>query len=221
VTGCTQSRCEPRTHTSLLWSVYDVTRPTCRSALMRVVLDAYILTGTSCTAQAQLANAHGSQCGFCTPGFVMSMYALLRSAPGPISQIDIEDTLAGNLCRCTGYRPILDAFERFTRDKSACDTVDAIQRRLASVRAPGCTDASGASTDTSGTAGRLCPGTGEPCHCAMPSSTCGGSHGRGTECSGLATATGCEPIFPPKLADGLHQEVALLGVHVRKAASTW
>lgn len=150
----------------------------------------------------------------------MSMYALLRSAPGPISQHDIEDALAGNLCRCTGYRPILDAFEPFTRDESACYTDDAIQHRLASGRAPQGVDASGASIETTGTAGRLCPGTGKPCDCAMPSSTYDGSNGRETEHNGLATATGCEPIFPPKLADGLHQEVALPGVSGRKVAAT-
>lgn len=51
--------------------------------------------------QAALANSHGSQCGFCTPGFVMSMYALLRSTAadkrGPPSEADIEECLAGNL----------------------------------------------------------------------------------------------------------------------------
>lgn len=65
--------------------------------------------------QKRLAEAHGSQCGFCTPGFVMSMYALLRTKNGfdSISEEDIEECLAGNLCRCTGYRPILDAFRPF------------------------------------------------------------------------------------------------------------
>eukprot|EP00775_Hariotina_reticulata_P000680 gene680-978_t len=65
--------------------------------------------------QAALANSHGSQCGFCTPGFVMSMYSLLRgvAAEGKAAptEEEIEECLAGNLCRCTGYRPILDAFK--------------------------------------------------------------------------------------------------------------
>jgi xanthine dehydrogenase/oxidase len=47
--------------------------------------------------QKRLANAHGSQCGFCTPGFVMSMYALLRSRPEPPTEEEIEENLAGNL----------------------------------------------------------------------------------------------------------------------------
>ncbi|WIA42814.1 hypothetical protein OEZ86_008746 [Tetradesmus obliquus] len=65
--------------------------------------------------QAALANSHGSQCGFCTPGFVMSMYSLLRGVAAEgreaPSEEEIEECLAGNLCRCTGYRPILDAFK--------------------------------------------------------------------------------------------------------------
>jgi xanthine dehydrogenase/oxidase len=55
---------------------------------------------------------HGSQCGFCTPGFVMSMYSLLRNNAAP-SPAEVEHAIDGNLCRCTGYRPILDAFKTF------------------------------------------------------------------------------------------------------------
>jgi xanthine dehydrogenase/oxidase len=47
--------------------------------------------------QEVLAKSHGSQCGFCTPGFVMSMYALLRSSEGPPTEEEIEDALGGNL----------------------------------------------------------------------------------------------------------------------------
>jgi xanthine dehydrogenase/oxidase len=50
--------------------------------------------------------SHGSQCGFCTPGFVMSMYSLLRNNSSP-SPEEVEHAIDGNLCRCTGYRPIL------------------------------------------------------------------------------------------------------------------
>ncbi|CBJ27195.1 conserved unknown protein [Ectocarpus siliculosus] len=58
--------------------------------------------------QKRIAEMHGSQCGFCTPGIVMALYALLRSNPSA-TPAEIEDGLDGNLCRCTGYRPILDA----------------------------------------------------------------------------------------------------------------
>ncbi|MBI2312647.1 MAG: xanthine dehydrogenase small subunit [Betaproteobacteria bacterium] len=61
--------------------------------------------------QQALVDCHGSQCGFCTPGFVMSLFALYKSAQKPTPK-EINDALAGNLCRCTGYRPIIDAAER-------------------------------------------------------------------------------------------------------------
>lgn len=58
--------------------------------------------------QEAMVAAHGSQCGFCTPGFVMSLFALFKSEANP-QRASIDDALAGNLCRCTGYRPIIDA----------------------------------------------------------------------------------------------------------------
>lgn len=58
--------------------------------------------------QQAMVDGHASQCGFCTPGFVMSLHALLESKPDA-SRDEIECALAGNLCRCTGYRPIIDA----------------------------------------------------------------------------------------------------------------
>jgi xanthine dehydrogenase small subunit len=64
--------------------------------------------GTLHPVQRALVDCHGSQCGFCTPGFVMSLFALYKSEKHP-SQQQIKDGLAGNLCRCTGYRPILQA----------------------------------------------------------------------------------------------------------------
>ncbi len=58
--------------------------------------------------QQAMVDQHGSQCGFCTPGFVMSLFAAYHSDLPPERQ-PLADALAGNLCRCTGYRPILDA----------------------------------------------------------------------------------------------------------------
>jgi xanthine dehydrogenase/oxidase len=56
------------------------------------------------------------QCGMCTPGFVIAFYAALRNAGKEgLSEQDIEKSMDGNLCRCTGYRPILDAFKSFAR----------------------------------------------------------------------------------------------------------
>ncbi|KAF2258606.1 xanthine dehydrogenase/oxidase [Lojkania enalia] len=64
-------------------------------------------------AQERIAKGNGSQCGFCTPGIVMSLYALLRNDSNP-SEHDVEEAFDGNLCRCTGYRPILDAAQSFS-----------------------------------------------------------------------------------------------------------
>jgi xanthine dehydrogenase small subunit len=57
--------------------------------------------------QRAMVDHHGSQCGFCTPGFVMSLFALRTEAKA--DRTAINEALAGNLCRCTGYRPIVDA----------------------------------------------------------------------------------------------------------------
>ena len=51
---------------------------------------------------------HGLQCGFCTPGFLMSVYELLQHTPSP-SDDEIRDALGGEICRCTGYQAILES----------------------------------------------------------------------------------------------------------------
>lgn len=68
-----------------------------------------------------IAKFNGTQCGFCTPGFVMNTHALLQQNPDATQQ-DIEDSFGGNLCRCTGYRPILHAMRTLAKDYDAsCD----------------------------------------------------------------------------------------------------
>jgi xanthine dehydrogenase small subunit len=64
--------------------------------------------GTLHPVQRAMVDCHASQCGFCTPGFVMSLFALYLEQPSP-TRADVLATLTGNLCRCTGYRPIIDA----------------------------------------------------------------------------------------------------------------
>jgi xanthine dehydrogenase small subunit len=61
--------------------------------------------------QRAMVECHGSQCGFCTPGFVMSLFTLYHGDRGTDRET-IDDTLAGNLCRCTGYRPIVAAAQK-------------------------------------------------------------------------------------------------------------
>src|SRR5258706_3776136 len=58
--------------------------------------------------QQAMVDCHGSQCGFCTPGFVMSLFALYLNRPAA-QRRRVLGALAGNLCRCTGYRPIIEA----------------------------------------------------------------------------------------------------------------
>jgi xanthine dehydrogenase small subunit len=82
--------------------------------------------GTLHPVQAELVEKHGSQCGFCTPGFVMSLFTLYHATDGKVSRNQVNDCIAGNLCRCTGYRPIVEAgiaacqgrrSDRFSRDE--------------------------------------------------------------------------------------------------------
>jgi len=64
--------------------------------------------GSPHPVQRAMVENHASQCGFCTPGFVMSLFALYHAAT-PADRTEVNDALAGNLCRCTGYRPMVDA----------------------------------------------------------------------------------------------------------------
>jgi xanthine dehydrogenase small subunit len=71
--------------------------------------------GTLHPAQQSMVDAHASQCGFCTPGFVMSLFGMYQnhvSQGKPITRELAQHDLSGNLCRCTGYRPILDAAQQ-------------------------------------------------------------------------------------------------------------
>jgi carbon-monoxide dehydrogenase small subunit len=64
--------------------------------------------GTLSPVQAAFRDHHGLQCGFCTPGFVVSVTAFLRDNPDP-TEAEIREGLSGNLCRCTGYQGIISA----------------------------------------------------------------------------------------------------------------
>jgi xanthine dehydrogenase small subunit len=71
-------------------------------------------------AQAAMVRAHASQCGFCTPGFVMTLFALFKAVPRPPSRDAVCEAISGNLCRCTGYRPIVEAAQAmFVRSPAA------------------------------------------------------------------------------------------------------
>ena len=77
--------------------------------------------------QERIAKCNGSQCGFCTPGHVMAMFSLLqdkgtRPDSGPLTLAEIEERFDGNICRCTGYRPIMTAFHTFADEAAPGDS---------------------------------------------------------------------------------------------------
>jgi len=84
--------------------------------------------------QQALVDKHGSQCGFCTPGFAMSLFALYENQPKCPERSEIEHSLSGNLCRCTGYRPIVEATQdAYSRPRQSLnrDPVIAALKKLA------------------------------------------------------------------------------------------
>lgn len=130
--------------------------------------------------QRRIAEFHGSQCGFCTPGIVMALYAFLRAHPNA-TKADIEDSFDGNLCRCTGYRPILDAAKTFASDYTCFDEGSAAN------------GGSNGKEEVSAPVVRRCPGTGLPCSCNQVSVP-----EEGVTAPEIADAP-CDPIFPPYL----------------------
>jgi xanthine dehydrogenase small subunit len=90
--------------------------PTLDGKALFTVEDLQQADGVLHPVQQALVECHGSQCGFCTPGFAMSLWGMYlkqenRPACAP-PRAEIDDALSGNLCRCTGYRPIIDAARR-------------------------------------------------------------------------------------------------------------
>jgi len=80
--------------------------------------------GTSQTGihpiQKAIVEHHGTQCGYCTPGFVMNGYGMLLENPNPKAH-EIDENFDGNLCRCTGYRGIIESLREFSTDKKPAD----------------------------------------------------------------------------------------------------
>ena len=82
--------------------------PTLQGKQLLVVEDLVTEKGDLHPVQEAMVKYHGSQCGFCTPGFVMSLFSMFKNYNSYNNEL-IKDSIAGNLCRCTGYRPIIDA----------------------------------------------------------------------------------------------------------------
>ncbi|WP_250512486.1 xanthine dehydrogenase small subunit [Caballeronia sp. INDeC2] len=111
--------------------------PTLDSRALFTVEDLRGEDGALHPVQQALVDCHGSQCGFCTPGFVMSLWALYHHHPrdaGPPSRDEIAVALSGNLCRCTGYRPIVDAAQRMFEYPRPSFDPDAIARQLLALK---------------------------------------------------------------------------------------
>jgi xanthine dehydrogenase small subunit len=89
--------------------------PTLDGKALFTVEDMQQKDGALHPVQQALVECHGSQCGFCTPGFAMSLWGMYLKQDGQRAERkEIDDCLSGNLCRCTGYRPIIDAAQRMT-----------------------------------------------------------------------------------------------------------
>ncbi len=108
--------------------------PTLDGKALFTVEDLQLPGGEAHPVQQSMLACHGSQCGFCTPGFVMSLWACYQrhQAAGTVpSRQQLADDLSGNLCRCTGYRPILDAgqqmFDLPAAPLSEANVVQALQ----------------------------------------------------------------------------------------------
>lgn len=74
-------------------------------------IESVAINGVLSPLQQALHEVHGLQCGFCTPGIVMTFEAFLKTNPAP-SEEEIRDVLSGNLCRCTGYQNIVKAIQQ-------------------------------------------------------------------------------------------------------------
>jgi len=105
--------------------------PTLDGKALFTVEDLAAADGELHPVQQALVECHGSQCGFCTPGFAMSLWGMYLKQEGRApSRCQIDDALSGNLCRCTGYRPIIDAARRMVELPPAVFDRTALAERL-------------------------------------------------------------------------------------------
>ncbi|MCF6216217.1 MAG: xanthine dehydrogenase small subunit [Emcibacter sp.] len=136
--------------------------PTLDGKLLLTVEDLVHPDGSLHVIQRVIADLQGSQCGFCTPGFVMAIFAHIRSGGGA-GLASINDALVGNLCRCTGYGPIIEAVRRAISEQ-VDDHLTALEetwiKQLAAMSSPDTLSLSW-----------ICPDTGKERHYSAPKTT--------------------------------------------------
>ncbi|QGZ41340.1 xanthine dehydrogenase small subunit [Pseudoduganella flava] len=109
--------------------------PTLDGKALFTVEDLQQRDGALHPVQQALVECHGSQCGFCTPGFAMSLWGMYLHADGHTpSRNEIDDCLSGNLCRCTGYRPIIDAARRMAELPRVSFDTEALAAQLQALK---------------------------------------------------------------------------------------
>ena len=131
--ACTVAVAEPAPEGGLAWRAVNSCIRLAHSMDGLAVCTAEDIAGADGAlhpAQRALLECHGSQCGFCTPGFVMSLFVLHRQQDGAaVTRDEALHALSGNLCRCTGYRPILDAAATMHHwPEPPLDEVDLLQK---------------------------------------------------------------------------------------------
>ncbi|XP_070000799.1 uncharacterized protein [Penaeus vannamei] len=143
--------------------------------------------------QTALHGFYGTQCGFCSPGMIMTMYGQLKSS-GSLTAEQVEKSLDGNLCRCTGYRPILDAFKSL-----AVDGAPELKEKLADIEE--------AYKGMCKTTGKACGG------CKKDGKGCGRKAGQGLPKveRALHLSFGDTHWFRPVSLDGLYGVLSRMG----------
>ncbi len=134
-------------HGLALWTVEDIAT----DPLLKPVAAPEPSVSALHPAQEAMVQCHGSQCGFCTPGFVMSLFGMYQNhvlQGQAISRELAQAELSGNLCRCTGYRPILDAAQQMDRFPKVQLDEAALKKALAKIDAPGAGEESSYSLPT-------------------------------------------------------------------------